>query len=84
MNRLHSHVSYAQYSISLQYIVGSSVGEVVKLFGCGARGPGFDSRSRHYDFRDLFLLPSHDMAERSLKRRKSSKQPTNNAIYCVV
>ena len=23
------------------------------------------------------LLPSHDMAERSLKRRKSSKQPTN-------
>ena len=24
------------------------------------------------------LLPSRDMAEKSLKRRKSSKQPTNN------
>ena len=27
---------------------------VVKLLACGARGPGFESRSRHLDFRDWF------------------------------
>ena len=27
---------------------------MVKLLACGARGPGFDSRSRRYDFRDWF------------------------------
>ena len=32
----------------------SSGGVVVKLLACGARCPGFDSRSRHYDFRDWF------------------------------
>ena len=35
-------------------IIKSSGRVVVKLLACGARGPGFDSRSRHYDFRDLF------------------------------
>ena len=34
------------------------------------------------DFRDwLYPTSSHDMAEISLKRRKSSKQPTNEPIY---
>ena len=32
-------------------------GEVVKLLVCGARGPGFDSRSRRYDFRN-WLSPA--------------------------
>ena len=36
---------------------------MVKLLACGARGPGFDSRSRRYDFRDL-LFPNRDMTER--------------------
>ena len=50
-------------------IFGSSGGAVVKLLACRAKGPGFDSRSRHYNFRDwLSLAPSRDMAERSLKR----------------
>ena len=54
-----------------------SCGVVVKLLACGTRGPGFDSRSRRYDVRDWYLLlPSRNMAERSLKRRKSST--TNN------
>ena len=56
----------------------SSGGVVVKLLACEERGPGFDSRSRNYDFRDLFSpAPRRDMPERSLKRRKSSNQPTN-------
>ena len=33
------------------YLEGGG-GKVVKLLACGARGPEFDSRSRHYDFRD--------------------------------
>ena len=46
---------------------------------CGARGPGFDSRLRHLNFQRLvyLLLPSRDMVEIPLKRRKSSIQPTN-------
>ena len=56
----------------------SSGGVVVKLLACGARGPGFDTRSRRYVSEiGYLLLPSRDMAERSLKRHKSSKQPTN-------
>ena len=49
-----------------------------KLLACGARGPGFDSRSRRDDFRDwLSAASSRDMAERSLNRRKSqNNQPT--------
>ena len=47
---------------------------VVKLLAWGARGPGFDSRSRHLNFH---LLPDRDMAEIPPKRRKSSIQPTN-------
>ena len=59
----------------------SSGGLVVKLLACGARGPGFDSRCRRYDFRDwlshVSKVPSRDMTEISLKRCKSPKQPTN-------
>ena len=46
----------------------SSGGVVVKLLACGARGLGFNSRSRRNDFRDGYLLiPSRDMAEMLLK-----------------
>ena len=61
--------------------VRSSSGVVVKLMACEARGPGFDSRSRHYDFRYWFSpAPSRDMAERSLKRRNSSKQKPTSTV----
>ena len=36
---------------------GSSGGVVVKLLACGARGPGFNSRSRRYDLR-YWLSPA--------------------------
>ena len=50
----------------------------VKLFAYGVGGSGFDSRSRRFDFRDwLSTASGRDMYEISLKRRKSSKQPTN-------
>ena len=35
----------------------SSGGRVVKLLACGARGPGFESRPRHWIFRD-WLSPA--------------------------
>ena len=41
---------------------------LVKLFACGARGPGFDSRSRHSKIGYL-LLPNHNMAEIPQARR---------------
>ena len=44
--------------ISLLVIhLGSCGGVVVKFLVCGARGPGLDSRSRRYDFRD-WLSPA--------------------------
>ena len=51
--------------------VGGSGGRVVKLLACRARGPDFNSRPRHLNFQRLvyLLLPSRDMAERSLNRR---------------
>ena len=46
----------SQYTPTLvnvsKYGVRSSGGRVVKLLACGARGPGFDSRPRHSNFRD--------------------------------
>ena len=46
---------------------------------------GFDSRYRCYDFRDcLSPHPSRDMAEISLKRRRSSKQPTNQTACLYI
>ena len=57
---------------------GSSGGVVVKLLAWGARGPGFDSPPRRSVSQIGYLpLPSRDMAEISLKRRKSLIQPTN-------
>ena len=32
-----------------------SGGRVVKLLACGARGPGFDSRPRHFNFQKLVI-----------------------------
>ena len=49
---------------------------VVKLLTFGARGPGFiPGLAATISEIGYLLLPSRDMAERSLKRRKSSKQP---------
>ena len=42
---------------TFQNFIRSSGGVVVKPLACGARGPGFDSRSRRYDFRD-WLSPA--------------------------
>ena len=53
---------------------------MVKLLACGARGPGFQlipGLVATISEIGYLLLPSRDMAERSLKWRKFSKQPTN-------
>ena len=42
---------------TLTFVSRSSVGVVVKLLACEARGLGFDSWSRRYDFRD-WLSPA--------------------------
>ena len=64
------------YMIVLHNVIGSSGGVVVKLLACGAEGrgsiPGLAATISEIGY---LLLPSRDMAERSLKRRKSSKQP---------
>ena len=52
---------------------GRSGGVVVKFLACRSRVKGFNSQSRY----NYLLLPSCNMAEISLKRRKSSIQPTN-------
>ena len=39
------------------YIAGSGGGRVVKLLVYGVRGPGFDTRSRHLNFRE-WLSPA--------------------------
>ena len=54
--------------------VRSSGGVVVKFLACGARCQGLDRYDSEIGY---LLLPSRDMEERSLKRRKSSKQPAN-------
>ena len=57
---------------------GSGGDRVVKLFACGARGPGsIPGLATWYSEIGNLLLPSSDMAEIPLKRRKSSIQPTN-------
>ena len=61
-----------------------SGGVVVMLLACGARGPMFDSWSRHYDFKDwLSSDSSRDMAGISLKRRISSKHPPPPSNACT-
>ena len=60
----------------------SSGCEVVKLLTCGARGPGsIPGPAATISEIGCLLLSSRDIAEISLKRRKSSKQPTNNPLY---
>ena len=59
----------------------SGAGWWSKLLACRAKGLGFNSRSCRYNFRDcLSPASSPNMAERSLKRHKSSK-PTNQRCY---
>ena len=66
------------YMYIAEHITRSSGGVMAKLLACGARGPGFDSGfATTISENGYLLLPSRDMAERSLKRRKSSNQPTN-------
>ena len=48
----HVHVLHNQ---AVPQWYGSSVGRVVKLLACGARGPGFDSRPRHLNFQKLVI-----------------------------
>ena len=56
----------------------SSDGVVVKLLACGAEGRGSIPRlAATISEIGYLLLPSRDMAERSLKRRKSSKNQPN-------
>ena len=60
---------------------GSSGGVVVKLLACGAGGRGsISGLAATISEISYLLLPSRDMAERSLKRRKCSKQPTSQAF----
>ena len=52
--------------------IRSSGGRVVKLLACGARGPGlirFPASPLEFSEIGYLLLPSRDMAERSLNRR---------------
>ena len=49
--------AWFKMSIIVTSPLGSGSGQVVKLLACGARGPGFDSRSRHLNFRD-WLSPA--------------------------
>ena len=64
---IHNEATHSIWSVVITYytlnicavivLLGSSGGVVVKLLACGARGPGFDSRSRRYNFRD-WLSPA--------------------------
>ena len=66
------------------YMDGRSGGVVVKLLACGARGLGINSLSRPYDL-VISCFFCRNMAEISLKRCKSSKQPTKPRMeYCNV
>ena len=65
----------------LSFLSRSSAGAVVKLLACGARGPGFDSRSRSYDFRD-WLSPASKWRYgwKIAKATNIIKQPTNQSF----
>ena len=55
---------------------GSGGGRVVKLLTCGARGPGFDYRFRHLNFRD-WLSPA-SMSRYGWNTAKSDVNPEYN------
>ena len=61
------------YYNQISYRLRSSGGVMVKLLVCGALAATISEIG-------YLLLPSRDIAERSLKRHKSSNQPTNQAI----
>ena len=55
MKKLNTHLMSIQLiciSIRSKINLGSGSGQVIKLLACGASGPGFNSRSRHLNFRD--------------------------------
>ena len=60
----------------------SGGGRVVKLLACGARGsiPGVATWISEIGY---LLLPSRDMAEIPLKRRKCSIKPTNQPTFLL-
>ena len=55
---------------------------MVKLLACGAKGMGFDSRSRRYNFRDLLSPASKSRYGWEIAKATyiSSKQPTNQLL----
>ena len=55
------HVLYMHVTVSCPKHEGSGGGRVVKLLACGARGPKFDSRPRHLNFRD-WLSPASKLS----------------------
>ena len=48
---------------------------MVKLLACGAKGPGFDSRSRRYDSRDRELIATQSL----LFKRENEELPTDTS-----
>ena len=59
----------------MKFSIGSGGGRVVKLLACGATGRGSIPRLATWISEiGYLLLPSRDMAEIPLKRRKSSIQ----------
>ena len=68
-------------------LLGSSSGRVVKLLACRARGPGFDSRPRHLNFRDWLSSASKSRygwkIAKSTLILKTTNQPTRKQLrYC--
>ena len=57
-------------------ILGSGGGGVVKILACRAQGPGFDSRSRHFDFRDWVSPASKLQCDGKIV--KATLNPQNN------
>ena len=74
------HATIYMYVLILYFTLkmGSSGGVVVELWACETRGPWFHSWFAATIISEIgyLLLQSRDMAERLLKRHKSSKQLT--------
>ena len=71
--------------ISYQY--WSRGGVMVKLLACGARGPGLDSRSHRYDFRDWLSYASKSRygwnAAKATQVIKTTNQQPTNTNHCT-
>ena len=59
----------------------SSSGVVDKLLACGARGPGFESRSRRYDFRDWLSPASKSQYGWNIAKATKVLKTTNQTIF---